>query len=276
MPKELSEADYVQSLLEEFENTIVKEGPETIAAFIAEPVVAAALGAVVPPKGYFKGMYAICAKYGILTISDEILSGFGRTGENFGILNFGVVPDIIAAGKGISGGYFPLSAVLASEKIVEPLTSSNTAFLGGHTFSCNPVGAAVGLKVLEIIKEEKLIENSKEMGKLFLEKLQRVADYEIVGEIRGLGLQIGIEFVQDKKTKMPFPAEFNLSKKIGEKSIEKGVVLYPGKGSFDGTAGDHVMITPALTINEDQLEEIVTVFDECIQEVMKEINSVAV
>ncbi|MEP6805855.1 MAG: aminotransferase class III-fold pyridoxal phosphate-dependent enzyme, partial [Flavobacterium sp.] len=116
-PSEYNEVEYVESLLNEFETTIIEAGPETIAAFIAEPVIAAALGAVPPPENYFRGIYAICRKYGILVVSDEILSGFGRTGENFGINNFGVVPDIIACGKGISGGYFPLSAVIVSEKV---------------------------------------------------------------------------------------------------------------------------------------------------------------
>lgn len=274
-PEELTEEEYVKSLLDEFETTIVETGPETIAAFIAEPVVAAALGAVPPPKGYFEGMYAICKKYGIVTISDEILSGFGRTGEKFGINNFNVKPDIIAAGKGISGGYFPLSAVLASDKIVKPFVDTKTAFLGGHTFACNPIGAAVGQKVLDILHEENLIQKSKEMGTLFLQKLKRLEQYEIVGDIRGVGLQCGVELVSDKVTKLPFPAELNLSKRIGEKSVERGVVLYPGKGSYDGTAGDHILITPPLTVNEEQLEEIVVAFESSLKEVMTEVNIIA-
>lgn len=271
-PSEFSEQEYVQSLLQEFEATILKTGPETVAAFIAEPVIAAAMGAVPPPKNYFRGMYEICQKYGILFISDEILSGFGRTGENFGINNFGVIPDIIAAGKGISGGYYPLSAVIASEKVIQPLADTKTAFLGGHTFSCNPVGAAVGASVLDIMEREQLVRNSKDMGALFLKKLEVLREYDMVGDIRGVGLQCGIELVQDKVTKSPFPPEFGLSKKIGEKSIQKGVVLYPGKGSVDGVAGDHILITPPLTINEEQLDEIVYAIKECIEEVTVELK----
>lgn len=271
-PGEYNEAEYVESLLNEFETTIVEAGPETIAAFIAEPVIAAALGAVPPPENYFRGIYAICRKYGILVISDEILSGFGRTGENFGINNFGVVPDIIACGKGISGGYFPLSAVIVSEKVMSPFVDTKTAFLGGHTFACNPVGATVGNLVLDIIEREKLINHSKNIGAIFLKKLESLYEFDIVGDVRGIGLQCGIELVQDKITKQPFPAAMGISKMIGEKSIEKGVVLYPGKGSVDGISGDHILITPPLTINEEQLDEIISVLRTCLKEVTTEIK----
>ena len=271
-PADLTEEEYVQSLLLEFETTIMETGPETVAAFIAEPVVAAAMGAVPPPKNYFRGIGEICHKYGILYISDEILSGFGRTGENFGINNFGIVPDIIAAGKGISGGYFPLSAVIASRKIVAPFVDTKTPFLGGHTFACNPVGAAVGSCVLDIIERENLVHNAKIMGELFLDKLASLYEFGIVGDIRGVGLQCGIELVQDKYTKEPFSASLALSKRIGEKSLEKGLVLYPGKGTIDGVNGDHIMVTPPLTINEQQLDNIVSVIKECLQEVSNEIR----
>jgi adenosylmethionine-8-amino-7-oxononanoate aminotransferase len=274
-PTEYSEQEYVDSLLHELESTILESGPDTIAAFIAEPVIAAAMGAVPPPKNYFEGVYKICRKYGILLISDEILSGFGRTGKNFGINNFNVVPDIIAAGKGISGGYYPLSAVIVSEKVIAPFVDTKTPFLGGHTFACNPVGAAVGNTVMDIIERENLIENSKRMGDLLLRKLQKLYEFDIVGDIRGIGLQCGIELVQDTITKKPFPAEAAISKRIGEKSIAKGVVLYPGKGSVDGILGDHILITPPLTINEEQLDEIVNVIKECIEEVSIELKSLA-
>lgn len=275
-PSELDEQQYTQSLLAEFETTILETGPETVAAFIAEPVIAAAMGAVPPPRNYFKGMFEICQRYGILFISDEILSGFGRTGENFGINNFGVIPDIIAAGKGISGGYFPLSAVIASGKVVAPFVDSRTPFLGGHTFACNPVGAAVGSRVLDIMRREDLILNAKVMGQRFLKKLEALYEFDIVGDVRGVGLQCGIELVQDRITKSPFPPEFGLSKRIGEKAIQKGVILYPGKGSIDGILGDHILITPSLTINEEQLDEIVDVMKLCLEEVTVELKTFAV
>ncbi|MFT5822318.1 MAG: adenosylmethionine-8-amino-7-oxononanoate aminotransferase [Crocinitomix sp.] len=270
-PQELTEIEYVAQLLKEFEQCLIDAKPETVAAFIAEPVVAAALGAVAPPEGYFIGIKMICEKYGILFISDEILAGFGRTGKNFGIENFGIVPDIIASGKGISGGYFPLSAVLASEKVMAPFVDTNSPFLGGHTFACNPLGAAVGLKVLEIYRDENLVENAGNMGAVLLKKLERLQDFEMVGDIRGIGLLCGVEIVENRETKAAFPRELNISKRIGEKSLEKGVVLYPGSGTVDGTLGDHVLITPPLTINENQLDEIVDVLYDCLLELQNEL-----
>ncbi|MFK7785887.1 MAG: aspartate aminotransferase family protein, partial [Crocinitomicaceae bacterium] len=270
-PDALSEEQFTEFLLNEFEQRLLETDPNTVAAFIAEPVVAAALGAVPPPKGYFKGMKRLCEKYGILFISDEILCGFGRTGENFGINNFDVIPDIIASGKGISGGYFPLSAVLASEKVMAPFIDSNSPFLGGHTFACNPMGAAVGVKVLEIYKEENLIQKAKESGEFFMEKLSALLEFDIVGDVRGKGLLCGVEIVKDKKSKSPFPRELNLSKRLGEKGIEKGIVLYPGSGSFDGVLGDHVLLCPPLTISNDEMEELVDSFASCIKEVQEEL-----
>lgn len=275
MPEDLSESEYAQTLVDEFENCLLETGPETVAAFIAEPVVAAAMGAVPPPEGYFEKMYAICSKYGILFISDEILTGFGRTGKKFGIENFNITPDIIAAGKGISGGYFPLSAVMATAHVMEPFIQHSSPFLGGHTFACNPVGAAVGKYVLQHLKDNNLIENSRKMGALLKEKLERLYQYDMVGDVRGVGLLCGIELVQDKATKKSFPPEFNISKRIGEKSIAKGVILYPGKGSVDGVLGDHIMITPPLTIEPHHVDELVDTLEACIKEVENELASEA-
>ncbi|MGN7811042.1 aminotransferase family protein [Flavobacterium sp. 22076] len=271
-PEELNEDQFVQSLLAEFETTIIEEGAESIAAFVAEPVIASAMGAVPPPANYFAGISRICKKYGILFITDEILTGFGRTGKNFGMDNYGVVPDIIAAGKGMSGGYFPLSAVIASAYVTQPFIDTKTPFLGGYTFACNPVGCAVGNKVMDILEREDVIGNAKRMGALFLEKLKALYEFEIVGDVRGEGLLCGVEIVQNQSTKEPFPVSMGISKMLGEKAIKKGVVLYPGRGSVDGVLGDHIQISPPLVINEEQLDEIVDVLKECLKEVMSEIK----
>lgn len=271
-PSELSEKEYVQKLVTEFENCLLETGADTVAAFIAEPVVAAAMGAVPPPEFYFKEMYKICQKYGILFIADEILTGFGRTGKNFGIENFGVIPDIIAAGKGISGGYYPMSAVIASQQVMQPFIEKKAPFLGGHTFACNPVAAAVGKFVINYIKEKRIPENAEKMGELLRQKMERLYEYDIVGDVRGTGLLCGIELVQDKATKIPFPPELNISKRIGEKSIKRGVILYPGKGSIDGVSGDHIMITPPLIITEQQVDEIVDTLEESIKEITVELE----
>lgn len=273
-PNDQSEPEYVHALATEFENCLLETGPDTVAAFIAEPVVAAAMGAVPPPQGYFAEIYRICQKYGVLFIVDEILTGFGRTGKNFGIENFDVIPDIIAAGKGISGGYFPMSAVLASGKVMQPFIDKKSPFMGGHTFACNPVAAAVGKYVIESLERNDLINNARIMGNLLMEGLQRLYKYDIVGDVRGIGLLCGIELVQDRQTKEPFPAEYALSKRIGQKAIDKGVVLYPGRGSVDGILGDHIMIAPPLIIKEKQVNEIVDTLAESIEEVINELVQV--
>ncbi|MGB8192956.1 MAG: aminotransferase class III-fold pyridoxal phosphate-dependent enzyme [Chitinophagaceae bacterium] len=272
-PADMSMEEYSIQCSSELEKTIVEEGPDTIAAFVVEPVVAAALGAVPPPPGYFKEIRRICSQYGVVLIADEILTGFGRTGKNFGLDNFDIIPDIIAAGKGISGGYFPLSAVIAHSKITLPFEETKMPFLGGHTFACNPIGAAVGMYVLEFLKKHDIVKQAGVKGEIFLKKLTRLYKYDIVGDVRGVGLLAGIELVSDRLTKSPFPKEMNVSKRIGEKSISKGVILYPGKGSADGASGDHIMITPPLIIEEHQLERIVSVLEESISEVMAELKN---
>jgi adenosylmethionine-8-amino-7-oxononanoate aminotransferase len=270
-PDSLSEDQYLASLISEFENTIIENNPATIAAFIAEPVVAAALGAVPPPNGYFKEIAKICKKYKILFVCDEILTGFGRLGTNFGYQNFDFVPDIIATGKGISGGYYPLSAIMASEEIMEPFVKTQTPFLGGNTFACNPVGAAVGKFVIEYMRKNQVVSNAKENGEYLLTQLKKLERHDIVGNVRGVGMLLGIEFVMDKATKEPFDPAIKLSKRIGEKSVEKGVVLYPGKGSVDGYKGDHIMICPPLIINKMQCDELVEALDESIVGIMGEL-----
>ena len=272
MPEGMDADDYLEHLVEEFETTILSNDPTSIAAFIAEPVVAAALGAVPPPPGYFVRIAAVCKKYGILFIVDEVLTGFGRLGTPFGIQKFDARPDIIAAGKGISGGYYPLSAVLASAEVMEPFVRKEIPFLGGHTFACNPVGAAVGNYILDFIRDHHVLENCVDKGNYLRRRLDQLCSLDIVGEVRGEGLMLGIELVMDKITKKPFPEEQRVSRRIGERSIEKGVVLYPGRGSFDGIAGDHIMIVPPLIINMDHADEIVDVLKESIEEVMMEIE----
>ena len=260
-----NETDYCESLIEEVEQLIIAEGPDTIAALVAEPIVGAALGAVPPPERYFEQLRLICTKYNILLIVDEVMTGFGRTGKNFGIDNWNVIPDIMALGKGISSGYYPLSAVLVHENIVTAFRDSKAPFLGGHTYSCNPVGAVVGKYVLDYIGQNDLVKNAELMGNLLMEKFQKLYKYSIVGNIRGRGLLMGIEFVKDQITKEPFPVELNVSKRIGALTLEKGVVTYPGKGSVDGRTGDHLLLGPPLIINEQQVNIIADVVEQSIK-----------
>lgn len=263
---ELSAQDYATFAASELETTVLGIGPERVAAFIAEPIVAAALGAVPAPEGYFKQIREICDRYGILLIADEVLCGFGRTGANFGMDHEGVKADIIAAGKGISGGYYPLSAIILQERIAAVFEEGRMPFYGGHTFACNPVAAAVGAWVLRQLHDDEIVARARQMGELFSTKLERLYRHVVVGDIRGRGLMMGIEFVADRLTKAPFPARMSVSKWIARRAMEKGVIIYPGKGCADGISGDHIVMYPPLIVGEEDLELLVVALDESIRE----------
>ncbi|ROI04074.1 MULTISPECIES: aminotransferase class III-fold pyridoxal phosphate-dependent enzyme [unclassified Chryseobacterium] len=268
-PSGMSLEEYALVSAGEFEKRILEEGPDTIAAFIAEPIVAAALGAVVPSDGYFKEIRQVCDQYGILFVADEVLTGFGRIGANFGLDRFGVQPDIIAAGKGISGGTYPLSAVIINSKVAQLFENHKMPFLGGHSYACNPVGSVIGSFVIDYMRENNVVENSFEMGNILIEKLQRLYKYDIVGDVRGIGLYVGVEFVSNKETKEPFHKDLNVSQRIVDIALDKGLVVYKGKGSYDGEVGDHITISPPLIIDQSQIEEIVSILDDSINEFMK-------
>lgn len=258
--EELTPEAYKDKCMEELIACIEENDPSTIAAFIAEPVVGAALGAVPPPPGYFKDIRQICDDYGILFIADEVMTGFGRLGTNFGVELFNVTPDIIAAGKGISGGYYPLSAVIASEKICAPFEEYKAPFLGGHTFACNPVGAAVGSFVIDYMEQQDTVGNVKKMGELLQDQLQVLKQSPIVGDIRGAGLLWGVELVKDSGTKEAFASNLKISKQVFNEALNHHVILYPGSGSVNGVEGDHILISPPLCIQEKEIAAIVDAF----------------
>jgi adenosylmethionine-8-amino-7-oxononanoate aminotransferase len=263
--KEVSQCDL--ECARALEEIILRESPGTVAAIILEPVVGAALGAVPAPEGYFEVIRTLCDKYGIVLIADEVLTGFGRTGHNFGIDHWGVVPDIIAVGKGMGCGYYPLSGVIVNENIAEVFERKRTPFLGGHTYACNPMGAAVGHFVLDYLQKHDLIARVREMGGRFLERLQTLRAIDLVGDVRGIGFLFGVELVMDKSTKAPFPASGQISKKVVETAQQKGLIIYPGKGSYDGENGDHILIAPPLNIGEDVLNTVFDIVEESLVEV---------
>lgn len=266
-PEYLSESEYCDHCIKELIECIEKNDPKTIASLIMEPVVGAALGGAVPPSDYFKEVRKICDFYGIVFISDEVMTGFGRLGKNFGIEKFGVQADIIASGKGISGGYYPLSAIIINEKICLPFEQANELFLASHTFACNPVGAAVGNFVIDHIIKENLINNAHHMGNYFKDQLARLYELDIVGDIRGEGLMIGIEFVKDKINKQPFPKQLQINKLIFNEALKRGIVIYPGNGSIEGKEGDHTLLLPPLCINKNEIDQIVEILEDSIKTV---------
>ncbi|MFZ0548076.1 MAG: aspartate aminotransferase family protein [Candidatus Promineifilaceae bacterium] len=255
-----------KELADRLEESILTYNPEDVAAFIAEPISGASLGAVLPPDDYWPRIREICDHYGILLIVDEVLVGFGRTGKWWGIDHWYVKPDILVTSKGAAGGYFPLGFIAAKETDVEQIRQALGDFNHGGTFSHHAVGAAAGLATLHIMQEEKLVENSARMGMLLGAKLRNaLADHPNVGDIRGRGLFYGIEFVQDKDSKTPFPASRHLAWDIWEKAFERGLIVYYSQGCADGRNGDIIMAGPPLIINEAQIDELVALLTEAIK-----------
>jgi adenosylmethionine-8-amino-7-oxononanoate aminotransferase len=251
------------------EETIKMNGPEAVAAFMAEPISGASLAAAVPPPEYWPLIREICNHYGLLLIVDEVMTGLGRTGEWFAIQTWDVEPDVITMAKGVSGGYFPLAVVAVKTADVQTLWAGHGDFVHGGTFSHHPVGAAVGLAVLRYLQEHNLIEAARTQGEKLGQKLRAsFDDHPHVGDIRGQGLMWGLEFVADRATKAPFPAKRGLARKIADAAFTRGLIIYPGSGNVDGWQGDQVMIAPPFIVTDAQLDEIVALLAEAIAAVV--------
>jgi len=249
------------------EKIIQMEGPETISAVILEPIIGATIGAVVPPEGYLSSIKKTCERYGILLIDDEVMSGMGRTGKWFAIEHWGISPDILVLGKGMSGGYFPLSAMITKTEVVDLLKDRAGGFVHGHTFSHHPVACAVGLATLQFMKEKNLVEQCTRRGEYLLKKLEALRAFPFVGDVRGKGLMMAIEFVKDQKTKETFPKRDKFTERIVDLAFENGLVLYPGTGFIDGVNGDTVMIGPPLIIEEAQIDEIIDILERTFSKI---------
>ena len=220
---------------EELERAIVREGPDSVAASIAEPIVGSSLGAATPPDEYFPRIRAICDEYGVLLIADEVLTGFGRTGRAFGVDHWDTVPDLIVCGKGISSGYAPLGAVLVSEKIAGALNAGSGLLVHGHTYGGNPLACAAGLAVHEYAREHRLIGRSAELGTYLPERAARLLGRPSVGDVRGgKGLFLGIEFVADKGERRPYARSRRVAETVLEVRLEQGITLFAGGGGDRG------------------------------------------
>ncbi len=237
---------------DDLELYLLEHEPERAAAFIFEPVVGATLGAAVPPEGYVARIAEICSKRGILLIADEVMSGMGRTGKPFGVQHWGIEPDMILAGKGIASGYAPLGAVLVSARVVEAFERGSGAFVHGFTYQAHPVSTAAGNAVLDYFEAHKLFERVSAAGQSLRAALSQLQSHSNVGELRGLGLLLGVEFVKDKTTREPFPKEQNIAEKIRQACLEENVLTYPTQGCVDGLRGDHILLAPPFTISPEE------------------------
>lgn len=242
----------------DLERAIKMEGAEYVAAFITEPVGGAACGAIVPHKDYFKIIRQICDHYDILLIDDEVMAGFGRTGSMFSIDDWGVVPDMICAAKGMSAGYSPLGAVIAKQEIYDTFKNGSGVFVHGHTYGGNPLSAAVALAVVKTLVADNIADNSRTIGAYLLGRLQEtLLPFSFVGDVRGKGLMLGVEIVRDKVTKEPYPAAMAMAEKLTVTLMKHGIIVYPGTGNADGENGDQFLLAPPLIITRDQADELV-------------------
>jgi adenosylmethionine-8-amino-7-oxononanoate aminotransferase len=232
----------------DLDNFLDANDAATVAAFIFEPVVGATLGAAVPPDGYVQRIHEICRKRGIILIADEIMSGMGRTGKPFAIQHWNVEPDVILVGKGIASGYAPLGAVLVAPRIVEAFERGSGALQHGFTFQAHPIATAAGNAVLDYIESRNLFDCVNPAAGILRAELSALQSHPHVGEIRGLGLLLGIEFVKNKSTREPFPKEHNIAARIRQAAHDENVLTYPTQGCVDGINGDHLLLAPPFVI----------------------------
>ncbi len=244
----------------ELERMIQQAGPETVAAFIAEPVAGATLGAAVPSQDYWSSVVEVCRRYGILVIADEVMTGFGRTGSWFGMDNWSIRPDILTAGKGSTSGYVPFGFAAASGEVFDAVAS--TGFVHGFTWSHNALGAAVGSAVIRRLREGGLLERSGELGPRLLGSLSAaLSDDRSVGEVRGIGMMIGIELVRDRDSAEPFPRSEQITEKVTAAARDAGLLLYSSTGHVDGATGDLIMLGPPFCLTD---EEAVTMVERTV------------
>ncbi|MBP1967493.1 aspartate aminotransferase family protein [Paenibacillus aceris] len=257
---------------DDLETAIKRIGAEHIAAFIAEPIVGAAGGAIVPPEGYYKKIKEILYRYEILFIADEVMTGIARTGTMFGMQHDGVEPDLMALGKGLSAGYTPMAATLVKDNVMAPILQGSKSIMAGHTYSANPQSAAVSLAVLGYVERHQLAEAAQSMGAYLLTKLREMAEgIEIIGDVRGKGLLLAIEFVRNRDDKAMFPPGEGITVRIIDKAFHKGLLVYPASGAVDG-AGDAIIVAPPLVITEAEVDQLVQLLEEAIREVADELT----
>jgi adenosylmethionine-8-amino-7-oxononanoate aminotransferase len=246
-------------LASELEQRILSLGPDTVAAFIFEPIVGAAGGVVPAPPGYVAAIQAVCRKYDVLLIADEVMCGAGRSGTWRATEHDGVVPDIMSVAKGLAGGYIPLGATLVAPLVSTAILAEHGAYMTGHTFSGHTAACAAGLAVQRIIEREGLLERVRTTGASFQESVRRsLSRFDEVGDVRGRGFFIGVELVQDRRTRAPFAPDRGLSYDVGQRAFADGLICYPCSGNVDGVGGDTIILAPPYNATDGELEEITT------------------
>ncbi len=261
-----------QTCANALENEILGLGPETVSAYIAETFSGHSLAAASPPAGHFKRIREICDQYDVVMILDEVMCGVGRTGKWYGYQHHGATPDIVASAKGLSAGYYPIGAALVAPKIFDVIAGKSGIFGSGHTYGGNPVAAAVVSWIIDYLKENNLVERCAAMGEYLAERLQTLHSHPTVGDIRGQGLQQGVEFVKDKESKETLDPNLHMSMQIQEEALHRGAHIESSFGCDRGQAGDLILLGPPFIITKEQIDEIVDILDQSLSVVEKRIG----
>jgi adenosylmethionine-8-amino-7-oxononanoate aminotransferase len=268
-----SEADFVARLAAELEAEFLRLGPDTVAAFIAEPVVGATAGCVPAPEGYFRAVREICTRHGALLILDEVMCGMGRTGTLHAWQQEGITPDIQAIAKGLGGGFQPIGAMLANGRIVDTIRQGSGAFQHGHTYLAHPLACAAALEVQHVIRDEHLLDKVKERGNQLERRLtERFGNHRHIGDIRGRGLFWAIELVADRSKRAPFDPALKLHQRIKAAAFESGLACYPAGGTVDGRSGDHVLLAPPYIATSGDIDMIVERLGDAVDSALKSVG----
>jgi adenosylmethionine-8-amino-7-oxononanoate aminotransferase len=256
---------YGLRVADELEAKILELGPDTVAAFVAETVVGATLGAATPAPGYFKRIREICDRHGVLLILDEVMCGMGRTGTLHACEQEGIAPDLMAIAKGLGAGYAPIGAMLVAGKIVAAIRQGSGAFPHSQTYNGHPLACATALAVQKVIERDDLLANVRLQGAHLERRLkERFGNHHHVGDVRGRGHFWGIELVADRASKTPFEASLKLNARVKQAAMARGLMVYPMGGTADGTAGDHVLLAPPFIADAAVMDMIVERLGEAV------------
>ena len=273
-PDGVAPAEVARHCAQELEEEITRLGPQNVAAFIFEPVVGAAGGVVPAPDGYARLVREVCDRHGVLMIADEVMCGAGRCGTWRALAYDGVEPDIMAVAKGLAGGYVPLGATIYHDRIAAVLEAKAGGPMTGHTFTGHTLACAAGVAVQRIIERDGLLQRVTTDGPELMQRLRdRLADLEALGDVRGRGFFIGLEFVADRVSKRPFPARLGLHHRIRARSLENGLICYPMGGNVDGVQGDTVILAPPYNVSASELDEITDKLDRSLRQALKDISA---
>ena len=261
--------EYGRRAADSLEQEILRLGPETVMAFVAETVVGATTGAVEPAPGYLKLIRDICTRHGVLLILDEVMCGSGRTGTFMACEQDNVVPDIATLGKGLGAGYQPIGATVCTSEVYDVVANGSGALKHGQTYNAHPVGCAAALAVQRVVANEDLLSRVRKAGEQLTDLLvARFADHPHVGDIRGRGLLQAIELVADRQSKAPFDPELALHERAKADAFSRGLLIYPGGGAADGRSGDHILLAPPYNVTDDELEMIVDLLGQTVDAVL--------